>query len=39
MTTSDKVACKTPDEDHSSEELEDKGADNINQKIVEAEEE
>lgn len=34
MTTSDKVACKTPAKDHSSEELEDKGADNVNQNIV-----
>lgn len=39
MTTSDKVACTTPKEDHTSEKLENKESvshsiDNINQKIV-----
>ena len=39
MATSDKVACKTPKEDQMLEELEDKGTDNVNQKIVKADEE
>lgn len=33
MTTSDKIACKTPEEYYNLEELEDMGAETINQKI------
>lgn len=33
MTTSDKIPCKTPGENHFLKEIEDKGADNVYQNM------